>query len=182
MAFRGSYSQCKAVRSAFLTSTVRGQFREKERHYEKARGEQMEAKRNETDCPLGGEGERQGAKSSHIQAAHFLTNYCCKTSLSPPFQTVSLSSLPHFGVCDRCKNWRAASTAGDISDTGKSKRSRHWNCDITPTEWMEDVQTAIKSWREVTGISMRVWWQKKETSWGEGGKEKEGNTRMSCLV
>lgn len=54
----------------------------------------MEAKRNGTDCPLRREGERRRERSLHIQAAHFLTNYCCKTSLSPPFPTgPSLSSL-----------------------------------------------------------------------------------------
>lgn len=56
-------------------------------------GEQMEAKRSGTDCPLGGEGERQGERSLHIQAAHFLTNYCCKTSFSPFSLPGPLSSL-----------------------------------------------------------------------------------------
>lgn len=71
----------------------------------------MEAKRNGTDCPLGGEGEREGEKSLHIQAAHFLTNYCCKTSRSPSFPTGPGSLLSHFAVWDRRKNWSAASTA-----------------------------------------------------------------------
>lgn len=95
-------------------TSMRSVQREREtlRERGRERGEQMEAKRNGTDCPLGGEGERQGERSLHIQAAHFLTNYCCKTSLSPFFPTGPCSLLSHFAVWDRRKNWRAASTAG----------------------------------------------------------------------
>lgn len=50
----------------------------------------MEAQHNGTDCPPGREGERQGAKRLHIQAANFLTNYW---SLPLSKWAVSLSSL-----------------------------------------------------------------------------------------
>lgn len=54
-----------------------------------------------------GRGGEQGEKSSHIQAAHFLTNYPCKTSLSfcfqlgPCFLSLSLSLLSLFAVWDQ---------------------------------------------------------------------------------
>ncbi|KAK5852871.1 hypothetical protein PBY51_006708 [Eleginops maclovinus] len=53
----------------------------------------MEAKRNRTDCPLRGEGQSEREKSLHIEAAHFLTNYCCKTSLSQTGPSLPLLSL-----------------------------------------------------------------------------------------
>ena len=115
-----------------------------------------------------GRGERQGEKCSHIQAAHFLTNYCCKTSLSPSlsnwtlalslFFSLTLSPVPLSLPLPLCgKNWRAASTAGGTGDricSGKKKKKKRRQ-EPSPKLWRRDR-------REGEGVIERYWWLRGE--------------------
>lgn len=92
---RSGSSQGGPVRGPHLFS-MRSVEREKETLTEKRERERWgnRWKQNATELTAHweGRGERQGERSLHIQAAHFLTNYCCKTSFSPSFPAGPLLS------------------------------------------------------------------------------------------
>lgn len=93
-------------------------------------GGQMEAKRNGTDCPLGGEGvgrewggetgrEELVDPSSPLPDQLLLQDWSLSLFPAGP----SLCPLSHFAVWNRRKNWRAASAAGDTCDRNWKKAS-----------------------------------------------------------